>query len=243
MSAAAGIVRLVEGVADRGLGEPLVAGDDGRVDLEATRPDLLSPVRLDQPVADVAEEVRLTDLVVHVAAAQNELRGDRFPEDARRDHAGVAHRAKYLEAPRQSRGGNRERVVDGRGLRETGEQRRLRQRQLRRRLREVRPRRCLDAVRAVAVVDLVQIGREDSLLRPRAIELRGETRLLHLPLHGLLARDVEVPDELLGDRRASLDDAACADVRNRRACSSLEIDAVVLEEASVLDCDRGLADP
>ena len=50
------------------------------------------------------------------------------------------------------------------------------------------------------------------MLRPRSVELRRQARLLHLPLHGLLARDVEVPHELLRDRRASLDD------RSRRGC-------------------------
>ena len=110
-------------------------------------------------------------------------------------------------------------------------------------LREVRLRGRLDPVCLVSVVDLVQVRRQDALLRPRAVELRRQARLLHLPLHGPLPRDVEVAHELLRDRRPALHDRAGADVGDGRSRDALDVDAAVLEEATVLDRDRRLADP
>src|SRR6185437_7411612 len=56
-------------------------------------------------------------------------------------------------------------------------------------------------------------------------------------------RDVEVADELLGDRRAALNDLARAEVPDRRANNPLVVDATVLVEAAILDRDRGLRHP
>ena len=94
----------------------------------------------------------------------------------------------------------------------------------------------------VAVVDLVHVRGQDPLLRPAA-ELDREAGLLDLPLERPLARDVEVADELLGDRRAALDDAALAQVAPGGAGDALVVDAAVLVEAPVLDRDRRLRHP
>ena len=153
----------------------------------------------------------------------------------------IARRTTSRRAEGTARRG--ERVVDGRRLREPGEERGLGERQPAGRLREVRLRGGLDAVGLVPVVHLVQVRRQDPVLRPGAVELRREAGLLELALHGPLPRDVEVPDELLGDRRASLDDAARLEVGHGRAGDSFEIDASVREEAPVLDRDRRLPDP
>ena len=110
-------------------------------------------------------------------------------------------------------------------------------------LREVRLCSRLDAVRLVSVVDLVQVRRQDALLRPCAVQLRRQAGLLHLPLHRPLTRDVEVAHELLRDGRPAFHDRAGADVRNRRSGNALDVHASVLEEASVFDGDRGLANP
>src|SRR5262249_37800978 len=70
-----------------------------------------------------------------------------------------------------------------------------------------------------------------------------EAGLLDLALEGALAADVEVADELLGDRRAALDDLARADVLPERTRNALVVDAAVLVEAAILDGDRGLGKP
>src|SRR5437763_1102181 len=67
-------------------------------------------------------------------------------------------------------------------------------------LGEVRLGRGLDPVGVVAVVDLVHVLGQDPALRPAAAELDREAGLLQLALEGPLLRDVEVADELLGDR-------------------------------------------
>ena len=75
-------------------------------------------------------------------------------------------------------------------------------------------------------------------------ELDGEARLDELAVQRpLLVADVEVADELLRDRGAALDRAAGADVVVRGAGDALEVDAAVLVEAPILDCDRRLAHP
>src|SRR5947208_1899541 len=101
----------------------------------------------------------------------------------------------------------------------------------------------IEAVGVISVVHLVEVGRQDPLLRPLPVELRGEARFLELALHRPLVRDVEVSDELLCDRRAALDDPPRPDVGDRGTRDALGVDAAVLVEAAVLDGDRRLADP
>ncbi len=91
------------------------------------------------------------------------------------------------------------------------------------------------------VEDLVQIIREDLLARLLLEDLRGETGLLDLARQSpLVVPDVEVPDQLLGDRRAALHDVALRDVLVERAGDALVVEGAVLPEAGVLDRHRGL---
>jgi len=129
-------------------------------------------------------------------------------------------------------------------------------------LGEVRLGRRLRAVRVSAEVDLVEVGLEDPVLAPGLdlrrrqaarndpphgrqallLELDGEAGLLRLPLPRDLAPDVEVADELLRERRASLDDLALLHVLDGGADDPLVVDAVVRVETPVLDRDRGLGE-
>src|SRR2546421_4374670 len=120
-----------------------------------------------------------------------------------------------------------------RRLRQPREERRLAERELRRRLREVRLSGGLDPVRVVAVVDLVLVRVQDLLLRPALAQLDREAGLLELALDRPLPRDVEVAHELLGDRRAALDDLAVPHVLPESAHNALRVDAAVTVETSV----------
>ena len=136
------------------------------------------------------------------------------------------------------------RVVVGRRLRQTGEERRVVQRQVPRLLREVGLCRGLDAVRVVPVEDLVHVGVENPGLRLLARELDREACLCRLAperLRRLL--DVKVARELLRDRRPALDDVAGADVGDERAGDPGVVERAVLPESPVLDCDRRLRKP
>ena len=108
-------------------------------------------------------------------------------------------------------------------------------------LSEVRPRRLLDAVRAVSEVDRVQVRREDAVLAPALLELPGERRLPHLARERPLVPDVRVLDELLGDGGAAFDDRLLAHVGPERAGDPAQVDALVVEEALILDGDDRLA--
>src|SRR5437764_546463 len=137
-----------------------------------------------------------------------------------------------------------ERVVDGRRLRQAGEERRLRQAELARAPGEVRLRGGLDPVGVVAVVDLVQVRREDAVPRPGGREPEREAGLPQLALErALVVPDVEVPDELLRDRRAALGEGALLEVGDSRSQDALVVETTVLVEALILDRDGRLRDP
>src|SRR5438552_3271898 len=111
-------------------------------------------------------------------------------------------------------------------------------------IRAVGLRGRLDAEGVVPVVDLVQVRRQALPLRPLVRALEREAGLLELALErALVVADVEVPDELLGDRRAALGRAARLDVLHGCPDDSPVVEAAVLEEAAVLDRDRRLRQP
>ena len=136
-----------------------------------------------------------------------------------------------------------DRIEDRRRLRQTCKQRRLVERQLPGTPREIGLGGGLDPVGVIAVVNGVHVRAEDPVLGPVASELDSQTGLLDLPLERPLTRDVEVADELLGDRGAALDDLARAQVFDRGTDDALVVDAAVLVEAPVLDRDGGLRHP
>ena len=111
---------------------------------------------------------------------------------------------------------------------------------------EVRLRRGLDAVRAVRQVDRVQVRRQDPCLRPVAragLELPRERGLLQLARDRALVVDERVLDELLRDCRAALNRALVPDVGPDGAHDPVQVDAVVLVEAMVLDVDDRVLHP
>jgi hypothetical protein len=159
------------------------------------------------------------------------------------DHPLVEHRREHLVASRDRPRRVDDRVVDGRGLREPGEQGSLSQGQPPGRLREVGPCGCFRAVGEVPVEDRVEVAREDLLLRPLAVELHRETGLGQLALHRPLVRDVQVADELLRDRRAALHHAPGLHVPPERSRDAFGVEAAVVEESAILDRDRRLREP
>ena len=105
---------------------------------------------------------------------------------------------------------------------------------------EVRPRGLVDAVRPVSEVHGVQVRGEDLLLRPALLEAPRQGRLAHLAPDRAAVVGAGVLDELLGDRRAALDDAVLPDVRPERAADRAHVHAAMLEVAPVLDSDYRL---
>ncbi len=141
-----------------------------------------------------------------------------------------------LRAPRA-----RDRVVARRIGRNAREQCRLVQLEESRALSEVRPRRLLDAVRPVSEVDRVEIRREDAVLAPALLELPGERGLSHLARERPLVTDVRVLDELLCDGGTAFDDRLLAYIGPERTGDPAQVDALVVEEALILDGDDCLS--
>ena len=127
--------------------------------------------------------------------------------------------------------------VRGRRLREPGDQRALGERELVEVLAEVAARRRRDAPRAVAEVDLVEVDREDRLLRVGRLEAARHDRFLRLARQRLLGAE-ELLRDLLRDRRAALREVAGGDVRPRGADDALPVDAAVVPVVVVLDRDE-----
>ena len=98
--------------------------------------------------------------------------------------------------------GCRYRVIPGRRLGQTGEERGLGDRQLVERLVEVVERRGGDAVGADAEIDLVEIELEDLVLGEGVLDAEREQRLLDLAAQRDLAAQEEVLGDLLGDGRS-----------------------------------------
>ena len=133
------------------------------------------------------------------------------------------------------------RVVERRIGRDAGEQCRLSQRQPLRTFVEIRACGLLDPVGAVPEVDRVEVGEKDAILRPDLLELPGECRFSDFPSDRLFVADVGVLDELLRNRRATLDDAFGLDVLYEGACHAAGVNAVVFVEPLILDRDDRLA--
>ena len=137
-----------------------------------------------------------------------------------------------------------DRVEFRRSLREAREKRHLAQGQLTQvGHAEVRRGRGLQAIGLVPVVDLVEIHLEDLLLAERARRLEREDRLLDLSREGRVISEEASLDELLGDRRTALRDAAARAICLERSDDAADVDAGVRPERLVLDRDRRVLHP
>ena len=163
----------------------------------------------------------------------------------RGDVALVGHRVENLVAPVDRVVGVGEGVVLGRRLRQAGQHRRLAQAEVLDVLVEEDLGGRLDADRRLADVGAVgggvEVLVEDLVLRVLVLVLLRHRRFLDLALDVVLGVvDVEVADELLGDRRCALADLAGLGVGDGGADDRAVVDAAVLVEVRVLDRDRPL---
>jgi len=158
----------------------------------------------------------------------------------------LVHRRQHLVAALQRRVRIEEGVVFGGRLGQAGDQRRFVQAQLFRRLAEVGLRRRLGPDRGLSfdrpVGRRVEVGGEDPFLRVGFLLLVGKVcfdQLSFQRLFGVL--DVEVADQLLGDRRGTLDRLAAGEqVLPGGAGDPGRIERTVVEVVLVLDRDRGV---
>ena len=134
-------------------------------------------------------------------------------------------------------------AYDGRRLDQPGEQRGLGHRDLGGVLAEVAERCGLDAVEPVAEIHLVEIHREDFVLRVLTLETRGDEDLGELAANGLVGGQEALSGELLRDRAAALSQAAFEDVVQGGAANADDIDTAVVVEALILDREDRLHEP
>ena len=108
------------------------------------------------------------------------------------------------------------------------------------RLGEVGLRGGLGAVGLVAVEDLVQIQRQDVVLRKAALDLEREGGLAHLPLDRGIATDEHPLDQLLGDGAGPLLNPLVGDIGDGRRDDAADVNAVVGVEEPVLQGNGGV---
>jgi hypothetical protein len=131
-------------------------------------------------------------------------------------------------------------VVDRRGD-QAGERSRLRQGELERLDPEVGLRSSQDPVRAVAEVHGVEVPGQDPVLAQPLLELPREVCLTDLAPDRQFVTDVELLHELLGDRRAALDDLASGGVSVGGSQQRPHVQPRVIVEALILDRDHRVA--
>jgi hypothetical protein len=93
---------------------------------------------------------------------------------------------------------------------------------------------------ALPEVDLVQIGLENFALAVAELDEQGHHGFIRLAFEGAFGCEEEVLDELLGERAATLSDAARAQVREQRSTDASNVDAGMRLEALILDGDDGI---
>ena len=234
----------VTGFGDRGFCLRLQVGLDRRVGLEPAVADGVDPVAVDQFLLDQVEEEGVVDHLVLVARFEAEAVGAGLAVFVLADVALFDHRPEHLVAPFQSRLGVEEGVVFRGRLRQAGDQRRLGQVEVLGRFAEVGLRRRLGPDRGLPfdrpVGRGVEVLGEDPVAVVLFEEFFGEFRFGDLAFQRLfVVLDVEVADQLLGDRRGALDRlAAGQQVLPAGAGDALVVERPVAEEVLVLDRDR-----
>ena len=167
------------------------------------------------------------------------------------DEADLGHAAQDDVAPDGAQVGVAQRVVGGGLVDDAGKGGGFCEVEVGGRLGEVAAGGGLDAVGAGPEVRDVEIALEDLALGEDLLEAEGVPDLAELAGGAVAARGVElvgrgrlvdehVLDVLHREGRAALLDAAGLDVRCQRPHDAAQVDAVVVEEARVLDGDRGL---
>ena len=212
-----------------------------RVDLETAFVDLISPVLAFEITANLFDEIR-SERIWIVREMEDEGGGASVGSLGRGDLAVLKHGvddqvAALLRAVRMS-----DRRIDGRALRESGEERGFVEGQLLGRLAEVVFRRRFEAIDAVSEKNLVGVEGEDLRLGEAALDLDGEHRFLHFALPAAVGRKKKIAGKLHGQRGRTLNFAAGFDVAVGSADDPPEIDAGVAVEILVLDGDEGVAE-
>ncbi|MNX71375.1 hypothetical protein D3C86_1026890 [compost metagenome] len=228
-----------DGLAEELFGLLLDLPVDGRADPQAAAHHHVAAVAVDQLVEKVAGEVgSLVAEVLGARVLERHLGGGvrlGLGDEAGPDHAQQGDALTAL--------GER-RVLVGRVAFGTSQQERelcaFGEGQLLGLLAEVVERGSLDAVAVVAPVDLVQVHLQDLGLGVAVLDLDGKPGVGDLAPPALVVGQKEVLGELLRDGARALGLAALGEVREGGAGDALEVDAVVVVEAVVLDGDDGL---
>ncbi len=234
----AAIAEPAQTVVDRALRRVLQLRDERRLHLPVGRMVAAEPIAelLAQELLRVA--VPRVDRAGERTNARPGLRGGALLDG--RDVVFLAHPLQHDVAaldgpvvvrPRRQRGGRAD---------QSGDNRRFRQRQPRGGFSIQVFRHRLDAVHAAAQVHAVQIELEDLLLRELLFEEQRKNGFLGLAHRRPLVRQEQRARQLLRERAAAFQAAAAACVAPHRARRPDRVDAEMVVEAVIFDCDDGV---
>jgi hypothetical protein len=92
----------------------------------------------------------------------------------------------------------------------------------------------------LAQVDLVAIKRKDVLFGEPAFKRERKHRLSIFTAQSFFRSQISIFDELLGDSRSTLTHLFVTNVSDESASKTIEIDAIMLEEATIFDSEYGV---
>src|SRR5688572_14518236 len=234
------LLDVLQAAAHFGLSGLLQVEIERRVNLQSALVHTLPTEPRDQFLPDFLLEVLAEGFLTTKRVGQLDRRLQRRFISLVIDKARIAHCLKYDVPSRDSTVQVNGWRVSGRGLDQSGEQRAFRQRQIGGGLAEVAKRRRLSAVDAIAEVDLVQVQLQNLALVELPFDAGGHNRLFHLAAVRLFRGQKALPGELLREGARALRRAPGAHVRDQRTGDADNIEAAMLVEALILDCQDRL---
>ena len=224
-----------DALAQRDIGGFLVAGIERGVDVEATRIGLVAVLREDHLAHHFGHVFGVHARVVR-AGAQLQVFLLGLCRLFGGDVAGVMHALDDVELTRTSALGVADRVVGGRGLRQTREHGGFGDADRFERLAKVCFAGCREAVGAISQIDLVHVDLENLVLAQQMLEFEGQQNFVDLAGEGLLGGEVHIARHLHGDGGGALA-LDLAEVGQRSAHHPLVVHAAMFEETGIFDSE------
>ena len=136
-----------------------------------------------------------------------------------------------------------DRIALCRHLGDAGQYKHLVQRQRRKLAVEVKPRRTDNAIDAVSEIGDIHIEFQYPLFSQPVLRKRHKHQLFHLAQYAMVKVEIQIFDQLLGDRAASGNDPPLAKVLPKRLGDHLHVKSGMLKEARVFDLNEKVRHP
>ena len=232
-----------QGAAHGRLGRQLDLDVEGREDVQTGRIEVTRTVFARQLTTHQRHERRVFVITTAGPAAQLERMHAQAFEIRRRNQVRLREQAQHHITTCLGLLGMAARIVDRRALDHADQSRRFQPVEFAHGLGEIKMRGQFETVDgAIAVLaekHFVDIGLDDFFFAVLPLERDRHQHLVHLAQHRALVTQVQILDQLLGQGTAALHHPLRQQIHAEGAQQTDEVDAMMLEEAPVLDRDQG----